>query len=428
MHPHSPAAPAIPAVPAPAGAPELTDAPQLAPPAAQWLSTTTGRLSRDGHSWMQAVHWALETRLHPRLGATTLRLALLLRDLTPCRPGVAYLMRRLALGERMVQYHLAALRECGLLAYLVKGGRIRGLGCRASEFARCIPLAFDRALGLRTLGSGPHRRLVGIAEHGRRRIAALSRKAARTRRRGRPAGRRHCTPMRVGTSHTISADRTTHPSEGNRVTTAEGSTAHPEAGHRPNTVRRRFALAAELVRIVPWLHRAPVARVAWLARSAADAGWSADEVRAWLNLRDAPRDIRRPAALLAYRLRGATEIWATPRQRAAALEADRDSARSAAARHRTYDYHGGPGDEGPSPAVRALLAEGIRQGLAALRAREQEYAARVVPGHRDRPRRRPVLREPEAVFAAAAPVAAQVPPIEVYRRLAAGRRPGPRRG
>ncbi|GAA3078616.1 hypothetical protein GCM10020000_75220 [Streptomyces olivoverticillatus] len=125
-----------PAHPAPAGALPPGRAHRTIRGAAQWLSATTSRIAGDAHSWMQAVHWVLEAALHPRFCTTTLRVARVLAELNPCRPGVAYLMRRLQLGERMVQYHLAALRETGLLVYVAKGGTAawtarHGLGVRA---------------------------------------------------------------------------------------------------------------------------------------------------------------------------------------------------------------------------------------------------------------------------------------------------------
>ncbi|MEU7428941.1 hypothetical protein [Streptomyces sp. NPDC040750] len=77
----------------------------------------------------------------------------MLAELSPCFPGLEYLQRLTGLSERMVEYHLAALRETGLLAYIVKGTRKRGEAPQASEFARMIPVEFDEALGIRT-GAG----------------------------------------------------------------------------------------------------------------------------------------------------------------------------------------------------------------------------------------------------------------------------------
>ncbi|MFB6992853.1 transcriptional regulator, partial [Streptomyces sp. NPDC056304] len=131
------------------------------PEASQWLTTSTGRIALDGYSWLQAVHWVAgsglyEPRRHrshgPRsFGLTTVRVAQELAQLSPCRPGIEYLMRRTGLAERAVEYHLGMLRETGLLAWIVKGTRVSGGPAQASEFARMIPVEFDAALGIRTV-------------------------------------------------------------------------------------------------------------------------------------------------------------------------------------------------------------------------------------------------------------------------------------
>jgi hypothetical protein len=129
---------------------------------------------------------------------------------------------------------------------------------------------------------------------------------------------------------------------------------------RGNHVRRRFRLASELVEQVPWLHRAAVPRVAWVIRRVADAGWTAAEVIAWLHLLESPARVHRPSGLLARRLRGAEEVWPTAAGRAAAVEADRDSPRSARERRAEFAST----CAAPGWAVEALrhgLAEGRRR-------------------------------------------------------------------
>ena len=129
-------------------------------------------------------------------------------------------MRRTGLAERSVQYHLEMLRESGLLVYVVKGTRRRGERACASEFARTVPPAFDEALGLRTVGEGPTRRVVGIEEGGRKLISKLAAKASRKVRKARKKsskraadGGGRCTPMVGGSSMSSSAGTTGLPSE-----------------------------------------------------------------------------------------------------------------------------------------------------------------------------------------------------------------------
>lgn len=324
----------------------------------QWLSTTCSRVTRDGYSWLQAVHWVASAgayvprRSHgPReFGTTTVRVAQVLAELTPCRPGVLFLARKLELSERTIEYQLSMLREAGLLAYVSKGGRVAGEGKRASEFVRVIPPVFDETLGIRTLGTGPGRRPVGMAKEGRRVIgrlaAAAARKVRRRRRRASKSvptpgssGPGRCTPM-VGSSWGLeSAGTTSVPPENN--TDGGKPEKNPVGGKSArrglNLVGRRYRLAAELVRRVPWLQRASVPRIAWVIRDVADAGWSCDDVLAWLHIRGAADHVRRPSGLLATLLATALKALDTEVKRKAAVEQWRDSRRAALERHAEWE-------------------------------------------------------------------------------------------
>ncbi|GLW73702.1 hypothetical protein Kpho02_60000 [Kitasatospora phosalacinea] len=352
----------------------------LVPAAEQWVATTRGRVVLDPYSWMQAVHWVVASgcyrpsRSHgPReMGRTAIRTAQLLMELSPCRPGVDYLARRLGVTERTAQYQLDMLRESGLLVYVAKGTRVRGERAKASEFAWVIPVEFDVALGVRVAGAGSGRRVVGIAEAGRAAMALLGKRASRKVRAARtkvaskvpvtagqaaPDDRElevvqgvdsasvavcRCTPMGGGCCTSAADGLTRLPSEtdvasGKPMSTAAKKSTNAGRGARTlNKVGRRFQLAAELVRQVPWLRRAVVARVAWMVREVADAGWSAEEVVAWLAMVEAPkRGTWQPTGLLGHRLRGMTQMpgWRTPAERAVQVEQWRDSKVAARARH-----------------------------------------------------------------------------------------------
>jgi len=364
----------------------------------QWVSSTSGRIVLDGYSWMQAVHWVAgsglyEPRRHrshgPRsFGVTTVRVAQELAELSPCRPGIEYLVRRTGLSERAVEYHLAMLRESGLLAYVVRGTRVRGERARASEFERVVPPEFDAALGIRTAGEGVGRRMTGIAEAGRELMAKLARKASRKVRKpraksaskaaskvsGKAAGGAvvtgvsvgsRCTPMEGGTTGGFSAGSLGFPPE-NELASGERhcpTPKKPATGRRMlNRVGRRYQLAAELVRQVPWLRRASTARIAWVVREVADAGWTATEVMAWLDTLPEPKyGAARPSGLLAYRLKGMAGMpgWTTPELRARAVQEWRESH---LAEHIRHDRHtaGWDADDWQDPtseAVRRLVAE-----------------------------------------------------------------------
>ncbi|MEU3855050.1 helix-turn-helix domain-containing protein [Streptomyces sp. NPDC029554] len=345
------------------------------PEASQWLSTSTGRIASDGYSWMQAVHWVAGSGLYkprrshgPRsFSATTVRVAQELAELCPCRPGIEYLVRRTGLSERSVEYHLSMLREAGLLAWIVKGTRVSGGPARASDFARMIPREFDVALGIRTVQRDQDapaytRAASGIAESSRELMARLAAKASRKVRRPRSktlsktsvrgdqkgaeqgvvtavADETRCTPMQVGTSTDSSAGGTSLPPESKlasgdaKFPTPKKSAARAGSRRELNRVGRRFQLARQLTQELGWLRGCSVARIAWVARGVADAGWTVTDVKGWLHLRGEATRVRRGSGLLAVLLAGAETVLDTPAKRADAVEQWR-GAQEAARRHR----------------------------------------------------------------------------------------------
>ncbi|WP_411575178.1 transcriptional regulator [Streptomyces fradiae] len=352
------------------------------PEASQWLSTSVGRIAGDGYSWMQAVHWVAGSGLYkprrhrshgPRaFGPTTVRVAQELAQLFPCRPGIEYLVRRTSLSERSVEYHLGMLREAGLLAWIVKGTRVSGGPAQASEFARMIPLEFDVALGIRTVQRDEDapaytRAASGIAEAGRELMAKLAKKASRKVRKPRsktpskaPArGARkdaeqgvvtavsdeaRCTPMQVRTSASSTAGTTYLPPE-NKLASGASKSPTPKkgkakaaGGRKPkrkslNKIGRRFQLAGELTHRVEWLRGCSVPRIAWVARSVADAGWTVTEVLAWLHMRGQAERVRRGSGLLAVLLNGAEMVLDSPAKRTTAVD-QWHAAQEARRRHR----------------------------------------------------------------------------------------------
>ena len=380
------------------------------PAAFQKLGTTLGRVAGDGYSWMQAVHWIDGTGCYtplvpgtPQFGRTTVRLAQLLAELSPCRPGVEHLMRRLGVSERTVQYHLQLLREAGLLVYIVKGTRIRRERPQASEFALVVPPEFDAALGIRTAGDGAGRRMTGIAEAGRELMTRLARKASRKVRAprsrkavkavaatapgpGSPAvqagssqvsqeesgvvfGTTDCTPMEGGSSVCLSDRPSLLPPESKLASGEQiertGKKDQAAGGGRSrrrvlNRVGQRYRMAFELVQQVPWLSKAAVPRIAWVVRELSDAGWTTEEVLGWLETTQAPSQVRRPSSFLAARVAAAHLVITTPAQRAALAESRRDSKRSQQARHsEAWDQ------DWTQPRSQATRRE-VAQGLAAL--------------------------------------------------------------
>jgi biotin operon repressor len=327
-------------------------------PASQWLTTTTGRVAPDPYSWMQSVHWVggsglyTPTQTHgPKWGPTTLLIAQEISALSECRPSVDYLARKLRCSVRTVKYHLAMLREAGLLVYRSKGTRLTGRINQASVYERVIPAEFDQALGIRTIQrdetAPAHTRVpVGIADTGRKAIAKLARKAARkvrrSPRRTPVSGRSRCTPMQGGTSAVSSAGSTHSPSE---EKLASGSSSHPtqkksvRGPRKLNRIGRRYQLGTELVTNVPWLSRASAPRIAWITRHLADAGWSWHEVQAVAEEGGPidPSDAMRPSGLLAHRIKGRHLLYPDARSRALMVAAWEDSRAQEKFRHAGWE-------------------------------------------------------------------------------------------
>jgi hypothetical protein len=90
---------------------------------------------------------------------------------------------------------------------------------------------------------------------------------------------------------------------------------------------------------VPWLSRASAPRIAWIARHCADAGWQWQEVQAAAEEAGPidTMDSRRPSGLLAYRLKGAHELYASAKARHLMLTAWEDSRLRERIRHQGWD-------------------------------------------------------------------------------------------
>lgn len=321
---------------------------QYVPEHHQWAGTTASRIAPDRYSWMQAVHWARDYAARYRTGRdhgprgftrTTVRLAQELARLRVCRPGVAYLARRLGMTVRTVKYHLALLRETGLIAYRTKGSRIAGEGNRASEFVRIIPPSFDEALHLRTRPSSTLIRVIcGIADEGRGLMSALGRKAQRIVRAprrhsaARPAATPRCTLKGVGPDRSLTDGLPPIPPENG---TAPTTTAR--ARRTLNRVGQRYRLARQLVEQVSWLARADPARIAWVIRHVADAGWTATEVIAVLAQQPPASVVHRPSGFLAARLLGMELVLDTPAKRRALVAWWRDSPQATRERHADWN-------------------------------------------------------------------------------------------
>jgi hypothetical protein len=213
-------------------------------------------------------------------------------------------------------------------------------------FERVIPVEFDMALGIRTVGEGATRRPVGAAPESRTLLGKLAKKAARKTRRPRRrtpvSGRGRCTPMEGGSTGTSSAAGTYSPPESKLASGQEKSPTPKKAKRGPrklNKIGRRFQVAAELIRTVTWLQHANRERIAWVIGKFTDNGWTAREIRAAAELTPLPaRGVSRPSGLLASRLASKYLVFDTPSKRAELVAMWEDSRHAAQERHDEDGY------------------------------------------------------------------------------------------
>ncbi|WP_331738558.1 hypothetical protein [Embleya sp. NBC_00896] len=332
------------------------------------MEKTESRIS-DPVSWLQAVHWGVDMRL-PGFSEHTLRIARIMARLTECRPGVAYLRRATGLSERTVYGQLRALRRAGLLVYRAVGGFSDDKQRLAAVYMLVIPPMYDQALGIRIVGEGRERRMVGIGtQAGRRTIKRLARLTARGRgkRRGvrhpRPATRKRCTlgfsgPQEISAAgHVSPQDSVVAGESGHSNTEGSGNCSTPARRRVQSRVAQRLDLARDLIHRLPWLCRADPKRISWVVREVADRGWTCENVQAWIDVSggDVAHVVRRPSGFLAARLKGAASVWDTPTRRAQGCEAWQDML--ASRRDRPREWAPEPARSRPSSEALRLIGE-----------------------------------------------------------------------
>jgi hypothetical protein len=70
-----------------------------------------------------------------------------------------------------------------------------------------------------------------------------------------------------------------------------------------------------LISELTWLRETSPAAVARACREVIAAGWSAQEILAWVRLHDTPTPVRNPVGFLRHRLRNALDCWRTAAER-----------------------------------------------------------------------------------------------------------------
>lgn len=140
--------------------------------AGQEIEHTASRRSGP-RRWLRAVAELIAEGLHPRAGATTLRVAedLAARmdfDTGHVRYCLTETAARLRIDPATVKRHVAVLRELGALAWAVRGTKanirrllgLPGYAATATVYAAVIPPVYDAAHGHQVLGTGYDARIV----------------------------------------------------------------------------------------------------------------------------------------------------------------------------------------------------------------------------------------------------------------------------
>ncbi|MGW8395885.1 hypothetical protein ACWGLP_04185 [Streptomyces lydicus] len=389
----------------------------------QHISATCSRRVRDPKDWLAAVEDLVDT--HPHSSATTLRVA---RDIAARMPNskeghVAYalrdMMKRLGLARSTVTSHVRVLRELGLLAWVSHGSshnilrtrlqdRFRpGTGYRgtATIYAPCAPPGWDRARGRLRDGHGYRSRIRAYTPQGRAQAVAEARgrhTAVKARRTPSFTSPPPSLPARVVEEINTPEARPAEPAA------ARSAARHRRGatGYTPQETKAAIGYAQRLRLEVWWTQANCERRLAHALRPLIEAGYTPEEAACELTgwgLRLRPRDA---AAYIRAELRRRTRtgLLALP--------------------HGTSGPHRQvPGDD-LGHRYAAMLARREQHRPAYLRYRERlagplRAALGKIASSRPselRPRRKPLLREPEEEFFAALPP--QQPPLDVYRAAA----------
>lgn len=272
--------------------------------------------------------WIVAAGLHPRAGATTLRVAEDLASRMDYSTGhVRYCLEetaaRLGVHRATVKRHTGVLRELGLLAWAVHGTKhnvrralgLPGYAGTATVYAAVIPPVYDDAMGHVRVGAGYSARIVVDATAPVDNSPAAHQDAPPSLSVVKEEGKVEVEGGCTDTSRQRASRRT--PSISPTSRSDKRSSGAGVARRSPVQVARDCRIAAQVRPRVTWTQTEGIRRLAFALRPLIDRGMDAHDIAAelaswWLAWRPA-----RPAAYI----------------RAQLAEQDRQAAAAAAAVH-----------------------------------------------------------------------------------------------
>ena len=264
--------------------------------AAQELEHTQSRRSGP-RRWLRAVTWLIAAGLHPRAGATTLRVAEDLKTRMNYDTGHAIYdldgtAARLGVHRATVKRHVKYLRELGALVWASHGSQhnsraargLQGYAGTATIYAAVIPPVYDHAMGHTIIGTGYTARIV----IDQRAQAPAQKQAEPVDNSGAGQGR---APLSL-----------TWVTEDGQVQVVGGSTTTEQARAAKNTKparpkkrtilgRKVTAAASQRARrfarwvrpLVNWLQSASHDELSWVLVDPTLDGWDDQQILAWLS-------------------------------------------------------------------------------------------------------------------------------------------------
>jgi hypothetical protein len=263
--------------------------------------------------WLRTVVWVVAAGLHPRAGATTLRVAEDLAGRMDYDTGhVRYCLEetasRLGVHRATVKRHVAVLRELGLLAWAVHGTKhnirralgLPGYAGTATVYAAVIPPVYDDAMGHIRVGTGYAARIVvdatGPVDNSPAAHPGAPPSLSVVKEEGKVEVEGGCTD----TSRKRASRPTASPSTSTR--TEKRSSGAGGARRSPAQVARDCRIAARVRPLVTWTQTEGIRRLAFALRPLVDTGLDAHDIAAVLGAWYLTWRPERPAAYIRARL------------------------------------------------------------------------------------------------------------------------------